>query len=352
MSKINIVVIGPGLIGKKHIDLVNNNNQTQLRSIVAPNQFDNQSIAKANKVPLYETVEECIKNEYVDGVIIASPNQFHFKQAVTCIKAGIPILIEKPITADIKEAKSLTKLCSKYNTKVLVGHHRTYSNLLSTARDVINSGRLGRLVSVIGSAQFYKPDQYYIDGPWRMQPGWGGPILINMIHEVSNLETLLGRIKGVHALSSSTARAFLVEDTVAINLLFESGVLGTFLLSDAAAAAKSWEQTSRENPSYPTYTNEECYFLAGTRGSLSIPSMNIKYFPDDLEASWWNQLKEEKIDVTINDPLECQFEHFVDVIKNNAKPAVSVYDGSRYLMVIDAIKKSISQKKYIQIKDI
>ena len=146
---------------------------------------------------------------------------------------------------------------------------------MAKAKAVVDSGKLGTLVAINGTAMFYKPDDYFDQGPWRRQPG-GGPILINMIHEVHNLRMLCGEIVAVQAFKSHATRGFVVEDTVAINLRFASGALGSFMLSDAAACARSWEQTSQENPAYPSYTDEDCYVIAGTLGSLAVPTMRIK----------------------------------------------------------------------------
>src|SRR5208283_1012449 len=100
-------------------------------------------------------------------------------------------------------------------------------------------------------ALFYKPDSYFDEAPWRRQQG-GGPIMINMIHEVGNLRAMVGEIVAVQAFASNTTRALEVEDTVIIGMRFANGALVAFLLSDTAACSKSWEQTSRENESYAT----------------------------------------------------------------------------------------------------
>lgn len=83
----------------------------------------------------------------------------------------------------------------------------------------------------------------------------------------------------VEALGSNAVRGFAVEDAVTINLRFASGALGTFLLSDTAACPRSWEQTSQENPAYPSYADEDCYVLTGTNGSLSVPTMRLEARP-------------------------------------------------------------------------
>jgi predicted dehydrogenase len=230
----------------------------------------------------------------------------------------------------------------------MVGHHRAYSPLLALARSTIEAGRLGRIVTVMGSAQFYKPAHYFEDGPWRRELG-GGPVLINLIHEIGNLRTLCGEIASVQAIASSAVRHFPVEDTVVINMAFTSGALGTFVLSDTAATAKSWEQTSRENPSYPAYADEDCYAIAGTKGSLAIPTMRLKYYETGTEPSWWIPFREEVLDVHREDPLTRQLDHFLRVIDGSCEPIVSAIDGLRNLMVTEAIRESAATQKTVAV---
>ena len=129
---------------------------------------------------------------------------------------------------------------------------------MAKSRELIQRGVLGTIVAVTGTALFYKPDQYFdVGGGWRRKPG-GWPILINLTHEVNSLLSLVGDIVSVQAMTSHAVRGFPVEDTAAIVFRFANGALGTFLLSDTAASARSWEQTSQENRSYPTYENEDC----------------------------------------------------------------------------------------------
>lgn len=348
MELIKIVVVGPGLIGKEHIRLVNEHPQCKLIAIVAPDHVDNHTIAVAQHVPLFQALDVCLSTLSVDGVIISSPNEFHAEQAQLCIQSGIPVLIEKPITVSVAEGEALVAMATRCHAKVMVGHHRAHSPLLALARSIIDADRLGRIVTVMGSAQFYKPAHYFKDGPWRCAPG-GGPILINLIHEIGNLRRLCGEVTAVQAISSSAIRQFPVEDTVVINLAFASGALGTFVLSDTAATAKSWEQTSRENPSYPTYADEDCYTIAGTTGSLAIPTMRLKYYDAATEPSWWVPFREEVLEIHREDPLARQLDHFVQVITGRCEPLVSATDGLRNLMITEAVRRSAATQKSVYI---
>lgn len=118
--------------------------------------------------------------------------------------------------------------------------------------------------------------------PWRSQPG-GGPILINPIHEIGNLRSLCGDITAVQAMASHASRGLAVEDTTAIVLRFANGALGSFVLSDTAASARSWEQTSGENPAYDSHDDEDCYLVAGTPGQCprrpAEPSRGRRHCP-------------------------------------------------------------------------
>ena len=345
----SFVVVGPGLIGAKHLALIRANPKTNLTAIVAPHHEDNHAIAAAEGVPLYFTLAECATQHKMDAVIIASPNEFHYEQACWCVERLIPVLIEKPVTASISEARALVNLVARLGAKALVGHHRAYSPLLAAAQQVIASGRLGRLVSVVGSAQFYKPSQYFLDGPWRGQLG-GGPILINLIHEIGNLRALMGEITTVQALASSAVRQLEVEDTVVINFGFSSGALGTFVLSDTAATPMSWEQTTRENPAYPSYDDFDCYTVSGTQGCLSFPTLRLHYQPLGTEASWWKPFHVEQINVQRDDPLQGQLNHFVDMIEGLSSPRVSVTDGYRNLLVTEAIRQAIHSGQTVKVE--
>jgi len=255
-----------------------------------------------------------------------------------CVAAGVPAIVEKPIGDTVEGAIRLVEAAEAAGVPLLTGHHRNYSPIMAKAREIVHSGMLGSIVAVVGTALFYKPDGYFdVGGGWRRQSG-GGPILLNLIHEVNNLQSLVGDVVRVQATTSNATRGFEVEDTAAMVFTFANGALGTFLLSDAAASPRSWEQTSRENTAYATYPDEDCYHLAGTRGSLSVPTMRLTVY--EGERSWWEPLATSTVELERSDPLANQIDHFAAVIRGEADPICSGRDGLTTLMVVDAVAES------------
>lgn len=341
MNQVRIAVAGAGLIGLRHIEEIRRTREAQLAAIVdvSPKAAD---VARKQGVPLYGSLAELFAKDRPDGIIVATPNQLHVEQGLECVAARVPTLIEKPIGHTFAEGLRLCEAAEQANVKILVGHHRLHSPILHKAVEVVRSGVLGPLVAVIGSAVFYKPDaDGYYDGPnaWRRQPG-GGPILLNMIHEVGNLRAMVGEIVAVQAFSSNATRGFPVEDTVAINLRFANGALGAFLLSDTAASPKSWEQTSRENRAYATYDDEDAYTIIGASGSLGVPTMRLRYYERKEDRSWFKAFRTRTEPVERADPLANQIEHFAAVIRGDAQPLVSARDGLQNLRVTDAISEA------------
>jgi predicted dehydrogenase len=335
MSKTRIAVAGAGTIGLAHIGVVRASGTCALSAVVDPSPAA-QTHADAAGVALYASLAELFAKDRPDGVVLATPNQLHVPQALECIAAGVPMLLEKPIAPTVAEAQRLVDAADRASAKILIGHHRAHSPIMAKAREVVASGVLGKLVAVMGSATFLKPDHYFTDAPWRREPG-GGPILLNMIHEVHNLRMLCGEIVAVQAFASHATRGFAVEDTAAINLRFANGALGSFMLSDTAACARSWEQTSQENKAYPSYDDEDCYVIAGTNGSLSVPTMRLKTYPRPEDRSWWKPFEVGVVDVVRDDPLKHQLEHFGAVVRGEARPLVSARDGLANLRVTEAI---------------
>ena len=336
MTPLRIAIAGAGLIGRAHTQRIRELDGCELAAYADPSPAA-AALAAESAVPLYEDLANLLAKERPDGVILATPNALHVAGALQCLEAGVPVLVEKPIADTLEEAQRLVDATERTGVPVLVGHHRRHSAILEQAIWTVRSGALGRLVAVTASATFVKPDSYFTDGPWRAQPG-GGPILINLVHEIDNLRALVGDIAEVQAFASHATRGHPVEDTVAINLRFANGVLGTFMLSDCAASPRSWEQTAGENKSYDHHADEDCYVIAGTQGSLSVPTMRLRYYTG--ERSWWAPMETRRLPLPDADPLLRQLAHFCEVIRGKATPRVTAEDARKTLEATLAVAQA------------
>ena len=346
MKPVRLVVIGTGLIGRKHAELIGAHNSCSLAGTcdVDPSR---RSVAEELNVPFYQDVETLLEREEPEGAIIATPNGLHSAIAEVCAKRSVDILIEKPIADTLDEAHRIVRVAEDHGIHVLVGHHRRHNPLIQKARSIVKGGELGRLVAVSVLWTLFKPADYYkVD--WRCRPPGGGPTLINLIHDLDSLRFICGEINQVYAQSSSAVRKLDVEDSVSITLSFVNGALGSILASDTTSSPWSYEATTHENPYY-FHTEENCYYFFGTMGSLSFPRMELWRYADSNQLGWQYPMETSRCKVVQADPLKSQLEHFCRVVRDEEIPLVDGRDGTRSLAVALGVVESARRQRPIKI---
>ena len=142
--------------------------------------------AERSGAKFYRDYEEMIEKEHLQGVIIALPNHLHVPVGITCAQKGLHLFVEKPIAPSVSEANRLVEAAKENKVHILVGHQRRFNPLVEKTRELIRGGALGRLVGMSVMSAVLKPPPYF-EGrfSWRKEKG-GGPILINLIHDVDN----------------------------------------------------------------------------------------------------------------------------------------------------------------------
>lgn len=348
-----IVVAGAGLIGQEHIRRILHEPAAALAGLadLDPRTRDQAALLG---VPWTPDLDSMLARVRPDGVVIALPNQLHCPAGLAAIRAGVAVLLEKPVANTLDEARQLSHAAALRDVPVLVGHHRRHSAVARRAKAIVESGRLGgRIVAVQALCWLRKPPAYYDGaGSWRRQAeAGGGVVMINLIHVIDDLRHLCGEIATVQAAVSNTVRGFAVEDTAGIVLTFRNGAVGTISASDAAAGPWSWELTAGENPAYPR-TDQFCYLVAGVEASLSIPLLEV--WDHGPGGDWWSPVHRERSiapaaggTLLSPDPLTNQMRHFCDVARRLAPPLVDLESATRTLAVTLAIREAAASGRVI-----
>jgi predicted dehydrogenase len=343
-NPLRIGLIGAGMIGRKHADYVMASSDCDLVALADPTS-EARAFAVGIGAAYHPDFEGMLAKEDLDGVIIAAPNDLHEAAGVAAARHGVPMIIEKPIAADLAAAARLTAAAEDAGVALLVGHHRRYNPRAQRARSLVREGGLGRLVAVNVTWCVKKPEPYF-EATLKRRPG-GGPILINLIHEIDLLRFVCGEIAEVQALGSNAIRGFEVEDSTAISLRFENGAIGTVLISDTAPSPWSWEQATGENhPTFPANEENPSRFL-GTEAAMEFPRLRI--WRHDGAVDWNHPLRAEAVSLPNVDVYAEQIAHFARVLRGEEAPIITGQDASRSLAATLAVAEAAETGRVVRL---
>jgi len=345
MAEVRIALMGAGLIGREHVELIVRHRAATLVAI-ADVDPETERLAEAHGASFYADYTRMLEEVRPDGVIVALPNQLHLQAGLACIERGIPTLVEKPIADTVAAANALVDASEGADVPVLVGHHRRHSPDMRAARAAIVRGDLGEIVAVNGLCLIRKHDAYF-EAEWRRRAG-GGPLLINAIHDLDCLRFLCGEIETVQAIVSSAVRGHEVEDTAAVLLRFESGALGTFLLSDAVPSPYFWDTASGQALYFPGRP-EDSYVIGGSRATLAVPSLDLWAHPPG--GDWRDELEVTRLTTESSRCYVNQLDNLVGVIRGEEEPVVTARDAAMTLAVTLAVERAAVERRSVTVAE-
>jgi predicted dehydrogenase len=233
MNKVRLGIIGMGNIGKYHAQYLLNHKveRCELAAVCAPS-IDNPETYQAAKI--FSGGEQLIRSGDVDAVIIATPHFQHTTLGIAALKAGVHVMVEKPISSHKADAERLIAAHEKSPNVVFAGMFqlRTEPRYLQIQK-LIRDGSLGELVRVNWiNTDWYRTEAYYASGGWRATwKGEGGGVLLNQcLHNLDMLQWLCGmpqRLRGFCQLGRF--HEIEVEDNVTVYLEWPNGATGVFL---------------------------------------------------------------------------------------------------------------------------
>lgn len=332
---------------------------------------------------------------YPQAAIIATPNHTHVSMGLRLASKGIHLLVEKPLAPTPAECQTLINYCNMKNVKLLVGHHRRFNPFIMATKK--NLHKVGIPIAIQGTWSLKKPDDYFLEKPWRssVEKG-GGTLLINLVHDLDLFQYLLGPIEKVYAELLNKQRTHLsaetdpmVDEGAALTVRFANGCCGTFICSDNVISPFSFEAGTGENPTIPFNSAVSGFYrIFGSEGTLSVPDLKL-YHQSNLppaQRSWLHPVDEDQLKMeheeeknisfksdyndentmlptppssldshqqtpihqnfksadTMPKPFDLQLDHFVGLINDTESVSKCLgEDALRALLCIDAVVKSI-----------
>ncbi|MDO9391078.1 MAG: Gfo/Idh/MocA family oxidoreductase [bacterium] len=314
LSKLRIGVIGTGNLGQHHARVCTELPNAELAGVADINEARAREVGGRHKVPFFTDQRELLKQ--VDAVSIVVPTTGHHQAAMDALAAGKHVLVEKPITATVAQARELTALAEQKLLKLQVGHIERFNPALLAAAAHIHDPRFIECL--------------------RISP-FGGrntdvPVVLDlMIHDIDIVLSLVNsELERVSAIGCSLVSDR--EDIANARLEFKNGCVAN-LTASRISGKKERKMRFFQKDSYITVD-----FL-----NHGVKFHKLKGDPRGVsDLSQVMELIEPQIDKV--EQLKAELGSFADCIINDTIPLVSGRDGLRALQVAEEIMGEIEKR--------
>ena len=228
---VRLGVVGPGNIGRKHIDNVVAGHVPEC-AITALCSRHPPDAAIAPGAQHFSSLEALLDSGRCDAVIVATPTCNHLQAGAAVLRSGLHLMMEKPLGLSIAEGEALLAQQGPAQVFALMLNQRT-DPLFTAMRDCIDSGQLGELTRTQWTmTHWFRPEVYFKVSDWRATwKGEGGGLLLNQcIHNLDVYQWLCGMPASLHAFCRfGRYHDIEVEDEVSAFFSYASGASGVFV---------------------------------------------------------------------------------------------------------------------------
>ena len=340
-SVTHIGLIGAGNISETHARACREIPDLEIVAVHGANHARARKLAALYGGVAYETLPQLLAHRPLDAVVIGSPSGVHAEEGVAAVRAGLHVLVEKPIDVTVAAADRLITAAREADVRVgVLFQDRTQPSFVRL-RELLAQGSLGRPLLASARVKWYRAPEYYTGSRWRGTRALdGGGALINQgIHTIDLLLWLLGPVVRVLADAATLLHGIEVEDTTLGILEFESGVRASF------------EATTAAYPGYPRRVE-----LTTTEGTVVIEhdrvvAADLRTQVDGLLPDVQPDTNRSASSPVVSDVRGHQrlIEDFVAAIREGRDPLCSGLEGRRSVAVIEAIYKSAREGKSIAV---
>jgi UDP-N-acetyl-2-amino-2-deoxyglucuronate dehydrogenase len=284
----------------------------------------------------------------VEAVVVCTPHPFHAGPAVQALKAGVHVLVEKPLASSLADCDAMLAAARKAGLRLGTVSQRRWYEPVQRVRRAIDAGKVGR--PRLGEAILlgWRDEPYYRSDPWRgTWSGEGGGVLVNQApHQLDLLLWLMGPVKELFGYWGNLNHPYIeVEDTAVAVMRFDGGGLGSVVVSNAQKPGLYGRvHVHGENgATVGVQTDGGAMFIAGMSPVLEPPVNDLWTVPGEeglLDA--WRREDEERFRAI--DPAahyhRLQIQDFLRAVLEEREPLVTGEDGRRTVELFTAIYRS------------
>lgn len=176
---LEVGVVGVGVAGGWYAEILKRTPDACLAAALRSPGGDTDAVTRAWSVPCFNDLEAFLERG-LEAVIIATPSGQHYVQAKAALEAGLHVLVEKPITLEVAEARDLIRLARARNLRLGVTFQRRADPLLQAVKRAVDAGALGKPTLLSVTMPYYRDQRYYDAANWRgTYTQDGGGVLMN-----------------------------------------------------------------------------------------------------------------------------------------------------------------------------
>lgn len=342
MKKLRVGVVGCGSIAKyRHLPEYHANQNVELVALcdIVQERAEHASEQYGGKV--YTDYKEMIDREELDIVSVCTPNYLHAPVSIFASKAGVNVLCEKPMATSKEEADEMIAAAKESGKKLMIAHNQRFVPSHQKARQLIESGEVGKIYSFRTAFGHPGPEGWSVDGKdswfFRKEEAFIGAMGDLGVHKSDLMRYLLGEeIVEVGAFIETSAKQNTdVDDTAVCALKTENGIVGTL--------AASWSY-KREDNSTIIYAEKAVLRLEDD----PTHSLVVQYATGETVRYELGRIQSNESGGQTGSQV---IDHFVASIIEGTEVLVDGNEGKNSLMVILGALESNETKKIVNIKN-
>jgi predicted dehydrogenase len=235
MEKIRWGIIGCGdVTEKKSGPAFNKVKGSELVAVMRRDASKAKDYAERHRVPKwYDNASNLIHDPEVNVVYIATPPLSHVEYTIEALKAGKPVYVEKPMAANYAGCLMMNKAVEETGVPLFVAYYRRSLPYFLKVKEIVDQKLLGNIHTV--DVKFIVPpreeDYRKNNHPWRLDSkiSGGGYFYDMACHQLDLLDYFFGPIAEVYGIFSNRRKLYEAEDTVAVSMNWDNGIIGTGL---------------------------------------------------------------------------------------------------------------------------